>query len=132
MVPPTVVTHGHEAGNDVANCLTPSLVHSPEPPTPLSPLATRIETPRAPSWLKRLHALVAYESGTVCSSSPYEMEIVLGRASLAITWTHSNRQSKYWDAYQTLGGMLLSSAPCGSMKMGGLKPRGIKEALTWV
>lgn len=47
MVPPTTVTHGQEAGKLVVKTVEPPLEQVV--PTPESPEATRIETPRAPS-----------------------------------------------------------------------------------
>lgn len=47
-------------------------------PTPLSPLEKSREVPRAPTAANCLHTRSAYERGTLCSSSPYEVEMTLG------------------------------------------------------
>jgi hypothetical protein len=57
VVPPTVVSQGQAAGKAVVNWALPATLQVE--PTPESPKETRIETPRAPSWEKRLQALVA-------------------------------------------------------------------------
>ncbi|KAH0046440.1 hypothetical protein KCU78_g22, partial [Aureobasidium melanogenum] len=42
--------------------------------------------PRAASCLKPSQTLFAYEYGTVCSSSPYELLITCGKVSCASTY----------------------------------------------
>ena len=83
----------------------PSLV-SQAAPTPESPEEKITETPRLPSWAMRLHTERAYFSGTLCrkrisqriirnianightcSSSPYEVEITLGKSESFILTT---------------------------------------------
>ena len=57
-VPPTEVTKGHAAGKTGRKRVVflPSLVWQALP-GPVSPLEKRTETPRAPSWAKRLQVL---------------------------------------------------------------------------
>ncbi|CAL3971138.1 unnamed protein product [Diplocarpon coronariae] len=57
VVPPTVVTQGHEAGKEVVKVVVEPDWHVV--PTPESPEATSTDTPRAPSCANRLHTWFA-------------------------------------------------------------------------
>src|SRR3954471_5052094 len=73
------------AGNIGRKCVVffPSLVWNAEP-TPVSPDEKITETPLRPSCPNKLQTVLEYDSGTDCSSSPYEVVMVWGSSRLVL------------------------------------------------
>src|SRR5262245_27235604 len=87
-VPPTAVTHGHEAGNLGlkrpclalrSGILVSGLRHIRSAPAwPQSPVAARTVTPIRPSFRYSRHCLRRYSAGNSASSYAYEIETTFG------------------------------------------------------
>ena len=78
-MPPTEVTKGHAAGKIGRKRVVffPSFVWQALP-VPVSPLEKRTETPRAPSWAKRLQVLRNYQHRQIIEGQSQNSRIGIG------------------------------------------------------
>jgi hypothetical protein len=91
-VAPTEVTYGQAPGNVGRNrvAFLASFDWQADP-GPVSPLETMTDVPIVPNLPILLHTFSAYDLGTLCSFSPYEIDIVCG-----MSFWLSSHWKKYW------------------------------------